>query len=116
WEGQRVNVNAGVALRVCEDFTDRYTNVAISGFQYSMFAPTTSHIRAPFVTNCHVYSCSLINHAMPYRWRRRYNDDTDICLQALSGGWTTILLYAFLADKIATMKLSGGNTDDLYQG
>lgn len=58
---------------------------------------------------------TLINHEMPHRWRRVYNDDTDLCLQALSTGWCTIQINAFLADKIASMVIKGGNTDDLYQ-
>lgn len=53
-------------------------------------------------------------HAMPHRWRLTHNDDTDICLQALTSGWSTLLVNAFLAKKITTMVVKGGNTDDLY--
>jgi hypothetical protein len=70
----------------------------------------------PFCLNVHVYSCTLVNHSMPYRWRLAYNDDTDLCLQALSSGWCTILLNAFLCEKIRTMVVKGGNTDQLYRG
>lgn len=115
WGEKRLYVRAGIALRVCEDFTERYTNVAISGFQYSMFVPE-SRSTYPWILNCRVYSASLINHAMPFWWRGKYNEDTDLCLQALSAGWCTILIQAFLADKIWTMKMSGGNTDTLYGG
>jgi hypothetical protein len=116
YRNRRLYVRAGVALAVCEDFTDRYSNVAISGFNYTMFAPVeTKQVKYPFVRNCHVYSCSLINHEQPYRWRRVYNDDTDICLQVLAGGWCTILLNAFLVDKMPTMTVAGGNLEDLYQ-
>lgn len=111
---KRIDVRSGIALAVCEDFTDRYTNVAVSGFNYTMFFPETNTM-PPFQTNCHVYSCSLILNDTPYRWRVKYNDDTDYCLQVLSGGWCTILLNAFLADKLWTMLVPGGNTDDLYQ-
>jgi hypothetical protein len=110
---RRLPCRAGIALRACEDFSDRYTNVGISGLNYTMFAVQTS---PPFYLNVHVYSISLINHAMPFRWRLRYNDDTDICLQALANDWCTVLFNVFIADKIATMVVSGGNTDQIYQG
>ena len=115
WGEKRLYVRSGIALRVCEDFTDRYSNVAISGFQYSMFVPE-SRATFPWILNCRVYSASLINHAAPFRWRGKYNEDTDLCLQALASGWCTILIQAFLADKIWTMKMGGGNTDTLYGG
>jgi len=34
----------------------------------------------------------------------------------LKDGWCTILFLAFLADKMTTMTMKGGNTDELYQG
>jgi hypothetical protein len=52
---------------------------------------------------------------MPYRWRLLYNDDTDLCLQVLSGGLCTVLFNAFLVQKLGTMVVPGGNTEDLYQ-
>lgn len=113
WKGQRLPARAGISLRVCEDLTDKYVNVAISGLQYAMFAPEGSPVK-PFVTNCHVYSCSLINNQLDYWFRGKYNEDTDYCLQVLSDGWCTILLNAFLADKEVTLKRSGGNTESLY--
>jgi hypothetical protein len=114
FKGMRYVCNAGVALRVCEDFTDRYENVAISGLNYVMFNPGGT--LKPFQVNCRVYSCTLILNSLPYRWRTKYNDDTDICLQALAGGWCTILINAFLVKKMTTMAVKGGNTADLYQG
>lgn len=113
WRGKRVHCDSGVALRVCEDFTDRYTNIAISGLNYDMFVP--SETSAPFYLNCHVYSCTLVNHAVPLRWRGRYNEDTDLCLQALSQGWCTVLLNVFCIKKLRTMTVKGGNTATLYQ-
>lgn len=115
WEAERIPICAGTALRVCEDLTDRFENVGISGLNYTMFASPTSGLPRPFTVNCHVYSCTLINHRMPYRWRLKYNDDTDICLQALTHGWATILVSAVNAQKLPTMVVAGGNTDDLYR-
>lgn len=113
--GKRLPVRAGVSLRILEDFEHRYTNVGIAGFNYGMFITERDRL-PPFVVNAHVYSATLVNHQMPYRWRRVYNDDTDICLQALSGGWATIQFNFISADKIRTMLIKGGNTDDLYGG
>ena len=45
----------------------------------------------------------------------RYNEDTDLSLRVLKDGWCTVLFYAFLADKMPTMTMKGGNTDELYQ-
>lgn len=53
---------------------------------------------------------------MPYKWRLIYNDDTDLCLQVLTGGMCTVLFNAFYVKKLRTMTVKGGNTDDLYQG
>jgi hypothetical protein len=58
----------------------------------------------------------LIRTDLPYRWRGRYNEDTDLCLQALSAGWCTVLINTFLAWKPQTMTRKGGNTDTLYEG
>ena len=65
--GKRIPVAAGLALRICEDFTDRYENVAISGLNYSMFV--FKQRVPPFYVNVHVYSCTLVLNSVPYRWR-----------------------------------------------
>lgn len=114
YRGQRIRCDSGVALRVCEDLTDRYTNVGLSGLNYRTFV--RPDCTTPFYVNVHVYSVSLISNRMPYRWRSVYNDDTDLCLQVLSGGLCTIAVNAFMANKEPTMRVAGGNTDDLYRG
>jgi hypothetical protein len=96
-----------------EDFTDRYSNVALSGMQYEFFADRRSE-SAPFVLNTRIYSCILIKNDIPYRWRGRYNEDTDLSIRALKDGWCTILFYNYLCKKMPTMKMKGGNTDELY--
>lgn len=113
WRGHRIPCDAGPAMRQLEDFSDRYTNVGITGMNYEMFGLPNL---PPYYLNTHVYSITLVNHAMPCTWRLLYNDDTDLCLQALASGWATVASNVFLAKKITTMKLKGGNTDDLYQG
>lgn len=107
-------VISGSIFRASEDFVNRYENVAIAGFQYRFFAPHREK-KPPFVTNTRIYSCILLKNDIPYRWRGRYNEDTDLSIRALKDGWCTVLFYAFLADKLATMTLKGGNTDELYK-
>lgn len=114
YKSRRIPCEPGIALRVAEDFTDRYENIAISGLNYEMFVPTNGRI-PPFYLNCHVYSCNLILNSLPFRWRGRYNEDTDLCLQVLSAGWCTVLFNAFFVWKMWTMQMKGGNAE-LYKG
>lgn len=117
WGQKRIRCDAGVALRACEDFADRYENVGIAGLNYHMFGFTNGRpYKVPFFLNVHVYSCTLVLNSLPYHWRGRYNEDTDYCLQALAGGWCTVLVNAFLANKMPTMTVKGGNTAELYEG
>ena len=109
-----VPVSSGTIFRCAEDFVDRYENVGISGFEYFMFMQRKTK-KAPFRLNTRVYSCILIQNNIPYRWRGRYNEDTDLSLRALKDGWCTILFQAFLCDKTTTMTDTGGNTEDLYE-
>ena len=112
-KGMRIVCNSSIAIKVVEDFTDRYTNIGISGFNYSMFVVNETNIA--YFTNCHVYSGMLIYNNMPYRWRLNYNADTDLCLQVLDDNLCTVSFNQFSIDKIATMKMKGGNTDK-YKG
>jgi len=114
-EGRRIPMRSGVALAAVEDFADRYENVAVAGMAYAMFVINTEQL-PPFYLNKHVYSCTLILNSLPHKWRGRYNEDTDYCLQVLSDGWCTILVNAFAVKKVATMIMKGGNTDNLYRG
>lgn len=70
----------------------------------------------PFYLNTRIYSCILIKNSLPYRWRGRYNEDTDLSIRVLKDGWCTVLFNAFLCMKTTTMSMKGGNTDELYQG
>lgn len=113
-KGLRKSCHSYPAFKTLEEFTDRFDNVAISGFNYSCFA--TRNTRKPFYLNAHVYSGILINNEIPYRWRLKYNEDVDLCLQALHNKWCTILLNAFLIKKVSTTaKMKGGNQDELYK-
>jgi len=114
--GRRHPVCDGTIFKAAEGFVDRYENVALAGFEYVMFTPTTRTTWPAMRFNTRIYSCILIKNDLPHRWRGRYNEDTDLSLRVLKDGWCTILFMAFLCQKIATMKMKGGNTDVLYQG
>lgn len=116
YKNKRIRCMAGIGLRVCEDFTDRYENIAVSGLSYTFFViPTGTKGYPPFFLNCHVYSTSLILNSIHHKWRFKYNEDTDLCLQVLSDGWCTVAINAFMADKNRTMMGKGGNTPS-YKG
>lgn len=110
---KKIRVDNGVCFKVVEDFVDRYTNIALAGLQYEMFVPAISKTN-PYILNTRIYSCILIDNDIPYRWRGRYNEDTDLSLRALKDGWCTFLIQAFVCKKIATMRMKGGNTESLY--
>lgn len=106
-------VLTGSTFLACEEFTDRYKNVAISGMQYFMFI-RQKYPDKPFRLNTRIYSCILIKNDIPYRWRGRYNEDTDLSIRVLKDGWCTILFNAFYCWKMPTMTCRGGNTESLY--
>jgi hypothetical protein len=112
-KNKRVRVESGAIFRAAEDFVDRYENVPIAGFQYRFFiAPNSKY--PPYVKNTRIYSTLLIDNNCRHRWRGRYNEDTDICLQVLKDGDCTIQFNAFLQGKAATQTVKGGNTEEFY--
>ena len=112
-KNRKLYVETGATFKACEDFVDRYENVAISGMEYFMFVRCKAK-DAPIRLNTRIYSCILIQNDLPYRWRGRYNEDTDLSLRVLKDGWCTVLFMTFLAKKSVTMTMKGGNTEDLY--
>lgn len=116
YHNKKIRVKTDVCFTVVEDFTDRYENIGLSGLQYSMFVVTSSKYRIPFTLNTRIYSCILIKNDLPYRWRGRYNEDTDLSLRVLKDGWCTFLCRAFVAHKMVTLSMKGGNMEQLYKG
>ena len=92
-----------------EDHTDLLSNVKISGPQYTMFCPTISRRRRPIITNTRVYSCILISNDIPFRWRGKYNEDTDLCLRVLKEGYGIVLYDCLPCGKKGTGTCKGGN-------
>ena len=99
--------------KAMEDFVLRYENVSMAGPNYFMFASRKSKM-PPFVCNTRIYSCNLIRNDTPFRWRGRYNEDTDLSLRMLKKGWCTIQFNAFLQMKTTTQIIKGGNTEEFY--
>lgn len=115
-KGKKIPINSGLAIKMVEDFTDRYLNVGISSFNYSYFVVPGSSDKKPFYINVHGYSCMLIKNDVPYRWRMKYNEDVDLCLQFLDDKYCTLLFNAVNMDKTSTTaKMKGGNQDELYK-
>ena len=110
----KVPVASGTIFHVAEEFVDRYENVAEAGLQYYMFAPS-KQVDYPFILNTRIYSCILLRNDLPYRWRGRYNEDTDLSLRILRDGWCTVLFSAFLCQKMPTLTMKGGNMEELYK-
>lgn len=111
---QKINCADGTSFYICEDFVLRYTNVAIAGLNYANFLPSCE-FRPPFRTNTRIYSCLLIRNDIPFRWRGRYNEDTDLSLNVMKKGWVTIQFNFFAQGKMSTQKIKGGNTKEFYE-
>lgn len=110
---KKIKVDSGVTFKCIEDFVDRYKNVAMAGMDYRYFAPERVKM-SPYTLNTRIYSCILLDNSIPHRWRGRYNEDTDLSIRILKGGYCTVLFKAFLCNKVGTLKMKGGNTDTIY--
>ena len=119
WHNAKLKCRTGALIASCEDFVDRYDNIGMFGPNYSGFCHIDTY-RPPFITNTRVYSCILIRNDVcdkdgtPFRWRCRFNEDTDLSLRILKAGWCTVLANWALFGKATTMKVKGGNTDSIY--
>lgn len=112
---QRNYLRTGTGFAVMEEFVDRYSNVALAGPEYDFFMEKRQPHKYPARFNTRIYSFTLIDNSLPFRWRGRYNEDTDLSLRCLKAGYCTILFQVFLQKKAATMTCAGGNTDELYK-
>lgn len=113
--GSKIPCSSALAIDRAERLNDTYSNLAILAFNYRYFVATES--QKAFFVNVHCYSCMLIKTDANINWRLKYNEDVDICLQALTQGYCTILLNAYCMNKTSTSaKLRGGNQTELYKG
>ncbi len=111
---RKLRVKTSSIFRAMEDFIDRYTNIAIAGLNYSCFAKERQKL-PPYILNTRIYSMLLIDNSISYRWRGRYNEDTDLSLRVLKDGYCTVQFNAFLGDKAFTQTMKGGNTEEFYE-
>jgi len=118
---KKIRCNANIAIKIVEDFTDRYENIALSGFNYDTFV--RAGLKKPYYLNTHCYSAFLLDNRTKYKWRLEWNDDVDICLQIVDSGYhCTVQFNAFYARKATTMSVKGGLTtqynikDTRYKG
>ena len=109
----KIKCNTSTPFYIIEEFVLRYKNIAQAGMNYALFCPATE-ARPPIRFNTRIYSCILIRNDLPFRWRGKYNEDTDLSIRVLKDGWCTVLFNAFLIGKRATMTQNGGNTNTIY--
>ena len=113
WHNVKVKCRTGALLAACEDWVDRYDNIAMFGPNYKMFV-TMDAYHPPFTMNTRIYSCNMIRNDVPFRWRGRYNEDTILSLDMLTAGWCTVQANWALFGKCTTQKVKGGNTEVFY--
>ena len=111
---KKVYVHEGAnPLLYVENYVKK-NNVDIGGFEYRYFSMKPPP--KPFKNNTHVYSAMLIRNNLPYKWRLKYNEDIDLCLQVLHNGGRTASCIYYLTNKTSTVaKMKGGNQDELYK-
>jgi hypothetical protein len=114
-DGRRRKIlNINDALKYVEIYSDK-NNVDICGFEECNFCQRIP--KKAFKKNVHVYSAMLIKNKIPFRWRLKYNEDVDLCLQVLHNGGSTASCVYYMADKVSTVKkMKGGNQTELYKG
>lgn len=113
YRGRRIPCYSSEVFRTLEDFVNRYENVGQAGLNYSKFCIDEGDY-PPFTTNTRIYSFLLLRNDLPYRWRGRYNEDTDLSLRILKDGYCTIQQNCYVACKVTTQKVKGGNTQEFY--
>ena len=112
-DNEKLEVESPNIFSAAEKFVDRYDNVPVAGFNYYSFCKKTDAV-PPFVLNTRIYSCLLVDNQSGYRWRGRYNEDTDLSLRVLKDGLCTIQFNAFLCGKVTTQRMKGGNSKEFY--
>lgn len=96
-----------------------FENIGQAGMDYAFFYP--DYIKdVPFIKNTRIYSFLLNRNDItdkngnPYRWRGRYNEDTDLSLRILKDGWVTLDFRTQTWQKANTQTVKGGNMEEIY--
>jgi hypothetical protein len=113
FNNERILCKSGCVFRIIEDYVDRYENIKLAGHNYYMFAISNNLL--PITFNTRIYSSILLSNDIPFKWRGKYNEDTDLSLRILKKGYATVLFNCILAQKQTTMLQEGGNTDTIYK-
>jgi TET-associated glycosyltransferase-like protein len=103
-KGKRKRCPSGWAFSKCEDLVDRYTNVAVIGLKHQAFIDDV-----PLILNRQTYSCFCVLSDLDVNWRH-IPADPDFALQLLKAGWCTMLVQAFVMQKVRSEKMPGGCT------
>ena len=119
-----VPIDGEDAFRIVEEYTDRYTNIYLSGHNYKCFSIGSHTEKGCITTNTRVYSCILIRNDITdlkdkdgnLNWRNKYNEDTDLSLRVLKLGFPTFICNVINVDKKQSLSCKGGNTDTIYKG
>lgn len=98
-----------------EEILNKIDNIGIIGFSNGIF--NFSNRVENLVVNSHVYSFMLILNTENIRWRGRYNEDTDICLQYLKNGYNTVRTcrISYVKDCGGIKKRPKGGNTDMYK-
>ena len=121
YRGWRVRCAGRPAMAACEDFADRFENVAMLSLNSTGYVPVTrgraiKTVIPPFYLNHRCYTFTLFMNAVPCRWRPPNNEDADMTLQVLARGYCTVLVNAFLMQTPTTMQKVGGQTEAYIAG
>jgi hypothetical protein len=103
-----IKTDPDIAFRQCEQFCDKYRNIAIAGLSANTFVKFSHR---PYEINKFAYTCVLINNRSPYFWNEDIEDDLDFNLQVLTGGWCTIKFNIYAFAWSTTGSREGGYTD-----
>lgn len=111
--GRRINTTTnGDFFRTCEEFVDRYKNIAMAGIRYRFHH---NYVKSPYYLNTRIYSCILLDNTIKHKWRGKYNEDTDLSLRLLKDNQCTMLFTWCYCNKAGTLSVKGGNTDEVYK-
>ena len=114
WRGRRFICHTPEVFCHLERLVDRYENVALAGINYHMFM-INQDPRPPFIINTRIYSYGLWNLDCPYITQEgRYNEDTIQSINVMKEGWCTLQSNLYVARKLMTQVLKGGNTAEFY--
>lgn len=106
--------NTCYPLFFIEEYMKQYSSLSQCAIQYKHLGFSSSD-RNAIILNSRCYSCILLKHINGYRWRGKYNEDTDLSLRLLKDGYATMTFQNILCDKQSTSSVRGGNTDAFHK-